>query len=252
MRRTSRSQLVAHFRRPRKKRSAAANTQARGGVAQVMAVQWSNSTGVMIVDDRPVFRLSLMRVLKDCPLVCVQGSAENWTGAFALDEDGRAIGLVLTTVRVLNRVSEAERRIMVEKWPGRRIVAFGSEADTVQPQGLDVTVVPECGTLRAFFQACGMPRAFARMQEEELSQRARSLSQREREVYLATAHGRQLKEIAAELEISTTAVHTYRRRAMEKLGLRTEAELVKLGAAMGVTSCPCSLWTREETGGRHV
>jgi DNA-binding NarL/FixJ family response regulator len=64
-----------------------------------------------------------------------------------------------------------------------------------------------------------------------------SLSQREEYVLRLTARGLSNKEIAAQLVISTKTVETYKARAIEKLNLRTRADIVRFGAAHG--------WLRE-------
>lgn len=54
-----------------------------------------------------------------------------------------------------------------------------------------------------------------------------ALSQREMEVLIGLGRGRSNKEIAADLAISVTSVGTYRARIMDKLGLRTTADLLR-------------------------
>lgn len=57
--------------------------------------------------------------------------------------------------------------------------------------------------------------------------RAAALSQRELEVLIALGRGRSNKEIAADFGISVTSVGTYRTRILDKLGLRTTADLLR-------------------------
>ncbi|MBI2513008.1 MAG: response regulator transcription factor [Opitutae bacterium] len=56
---------------------------------------------------------------------------------------------------------------------------------------------------------------------------AAALSRRELEVLIELGRGRSNKEIAAGLGVSVTSVGTYRTRIMEKLGLRTTADLLR-------------------------
>ena len=59
------------------------------------------------------------------------------------------------------------------------------------------------------------------------------LSEREAEVARQTAAGHSNKEIAARLDLSVKTVETYRARAMEKLGLRGRADLVRYAVQQG-------------------
>jgi DNA-binding NarL/FixJ family response regulator len=64
----------------------------------------------------------------------------------------------------------------------------------------------------------------------------RPLSVREREVLQLVAEGKSSKEIGAILQIAVPTVETHRRQIMEKLGLRTIAELTKYAIREGLTS----------------
>lgn len=55
------------------------------------------------------------------------------------------------------------------------------------------------------------------------------LSERESEVLKLAAQGHTNKEIAARLTLSVKTVESYKARAMDKLGLRTRAEIVRYG-----------------------
>jgi DNA-binding NarL/FixJ family response regulator len=59
------------------------------------------------------------------------------------------------------------------------------------------------------------------------------LTAREHEVILRVARGFSNKEIAAQLEISVKTVETHKLRSMEKLGLRSRAEVVQLALRRG-------------------
>ena len=63
-----------------------------------------------------------------------------------------------------------------------------------------------------------------------------SLSDREFQVMCALAAGKRIVDIAAELSLSPKTVSTYRRRALDKLGLRTDAELIQYALRAGLTS----------------
>ncbi len=64
----------------------------------------------------------------------------------------------------------------------------------------------------------------------------RPLSGREREVLQLVAEGKSSKEIATILEIGVPTVETHRRQVMDKLNLRTVAELTKYAIREGLTT----------------
>jgi DNA-binding NarL/FixJ family response regulator len=64
----------------------------------------------------------------------------------------------------------------------------------------------------------------------------RTLSPREREVLQLLAEGKSSKDIAARLDVAVPTVETHRRQIMDKLGLRTIAELTKYAIREGLTS----------------
>jgi DNA-binding NarL/FixJ family response regulator len=53
------------------------------------------------------------------------------------------------------------------------------------------------------------------------------------EVARSTSAGHSNKEIAARLELSVKTVETYKARSLEKLGLRTRADLVRYALQRG-------------------
>lgn len=73
-----------------------------------------------------------------------------------------------------------------------------------------------------------------RVGESEPSDAFEQLSPREREVLRITAEGYDAREIGKKLFLSPKTVETYRRRAMEKLGLQSRAELVRYALRHGL------------------
>jgi DNA-binding NarL/FixJ family response regulator len=62
------------------------------------------------------------------------------------------------------------------------------------------------------------------------------LTGREREVLQLLAEGQDLQQIAEALDLSPKTVEAHRRQLMNKLGLRTVAELTKYAIRHGLTS----------------
>jgi DNA-binding NarL/FixJ family response regulator len=59
------------------------------------------------------------------------------------------------------------------------------------------------------------------------------LTEREASVLRYSARGLTIKEIAGRLELSSKTVETYKSRAIEKLDLKTRAEIVRFASAQG-------------------
>ena len=74
---------------------------------------------------------------------------------------------------------------------------------------------------------------FVRRPPAEAGPRDGELSDRETEVARLTAAGHSNKEIAGRLNLSVKTVETYRARALEKLGLRGRADLVRYAVQQG-------------------
>jgi DNA-binding NarL/FixJ family response regulator len=72
--------------------------------------------------------------------------------------------------------------------------------------------------------------------DEELTgdTRTRALSAREREVLQLLAEGKSMKEVAAVLDISPRTVEFHKYRLMDRLGVKTNAELVQYAVRTGL------------------
>jgi len=62
------------------------------------------------------------------------------------------------------------------------------------------------------------------------------LTQREREVLQHLAEGKSTKQIASTLNLSVKTVETHRQQIMDKLQIRSVAELTKYAIREGITS----------------
>ncbi|MGC4034352.1 MAG: LuxR C-terminal-related transcriptional regulator [Chitinophagaceae bacterium] len=60
------------------------------------------------------------------------------------------------------------------------------------------------------------------------------LSDREFEVFRLLAAGMQVSEIASKLSLSVTTVSTYRSRVLEKLGMKSNADLTRYAIDAGI------------------
>ena len=73
---------------------------------------------------------------------------------------------------------------------------------------------------------------------EELERRWDDLTPREREIALRIADGQANKRVAAELDISARTVELHRARILQKMGVRSLAQLVRMIVALGEKARP--------------
>jgi FixJ family two-component response regulator len=103
----------------------------------------------------------------------------------------------------------------------------------VKPLDADVLVADVKRAVDMSIHACA---EYA--EDQMLQERFRTLSPRQIEVLRLVAIGKLNKEIAAELHILEKTVKVHRGRAMQKLGLRSAAELARLADRFGLSLPP--------------
>jgi DNA-binding NarL/FixJ family response regulator len=210
---------------------------------------------VLLADDHRMMLEGLRAVLEKAG---VEVAGEAATGRDAIREAKRLrpdVVVMDLSMPDLNGV-DATRRL-VRELPGIRIIALSMSADRRY-----VTAMLDAGAvgyllkdeapdtlLRAldrvsrgltFFSsgviAAGGEFVTPRSGTPPGLREARPLSSREREVLQLLAEGKSSKEIAAALEIGLPTVETHRRQIVNKLQLRTIAELTKYAIREGLTS----------------
>jgi DNA-binding NarL/FixJ family response regulator len=206
---------------------------------------------LLLVDDHPVLRAGLKAMLSAEPDLHVVAEADNGAGGVEL-----AVQLVPDLILMdvtLPRVNgaEATRQIKVA-CPGLAVLAL--------------SVHEEVSFARMLLDAGASGYALKRSACEELVRAVRivaaggtyidpslagqllrvvprgrspagpavvSLSERETEVVKLLAEGLTMKEMAQQLSLSPRTLETYRARALEKLDLKTRAELVRYAIQCG-------------------
>lgn len=183
----------------------------------------------------------------------VVGEAENGLEAVAEAQRLRPAAVIIDiSMPVLNGI-DATRRILTEV-PGTKVIALSMNADRRY-----VVAMFEAGAVGYLLKRAASdelllalrttargetylsPAIAGTFVEHALLQKAavraeRSLSPRERQVLQLLAEGKSSKEIAALLHVAVPTVETHRRQVMDKLGLRTIAELTKYAIREGITS----------------
>ena len=209
---------------------------------------------VLLADDHPVLRAGLRALLEHEPDMVVVGEASTGRQAVALaaqmrpdvvvmdigmpEMDGleatRQIrGLGLRTQVLILTVHAQERYLFP--------VLKAGAAGYVNKTAADVELITAIRTVAA--GGAYLHPAATRALLEDFVARVRAgeeqdsydrLSEREREVLKLVAGGYTTREIAERLFLSPKSVETYRARILEKLELRTRAELVRYALRRGL------------------
>lgn len=200
---------------------------------------------VILADDHQVVRQGLREILSRTADLEVAGEAIDGVQADALARAGQADLLILDIALPVRRgiqVFESLRAdgikmpvLFFSMYSASQYVHYAKQAGA---QGFVGKDADEADLLRAIRRILAGGTSFpARNQAapDAVSDNDpfKSLSRREFEVMQALASGTSILEIAAQLGVSTQSVTTYRRRLLEKLGVRSNAELVSLAILHG-------------------
>ncbi|MBU1364673.1 MAG: response regulator transcription factor [Gammaproteobacteria bacterium] len=200
---------------------------------------------VIIADDHQVVRQGVREILSRTPDLEVAGEAVDGAEADALARSGRADLLILDIALPIRRgiqVLESLRAdgiklpvLFFSMYSASQYVDYARHAGA---QGFVGKDADEADLLRAIRRILTGGTCFPARHRVAPDAAAgddpfKSLSRREFEVMQALAGGTSLQEIAARLGVSPQSVTTYRRRLLEKLEVRSNAELVALAIFHG-------------------
>jgi two-component system, NarL family, response regulator NreC len=205
---------------------------------------------VLVVDDHAVVRSGLRSLLVADPGLEVVGEAGNGQEAVFQNRTLKPDVVVMDVVMPGENGIEATRRVLHER-PEAKVLVLSMEDDPsyvreafdagasgyVLKEAADAEVVQAVREVAAGGRYVH-PALGARLIEAEVQERRRvetdPLSEREREVLRLLALGHTNQEIAASLFISVRTAETHRAHIMQKLHLRTRAELVRYALEHGV------------------
>jgi DNA-binding NarL/FixJ family response regulator len=198
---------------------------------------------ILLVDDHPVFRQGVRTILMeriedatvgeagDAPTALRQVRDSNWDIVVADISMPGASGLEL--IKELHRIRPAIPALVISMHPAaqfaRRAIGAGAAGyltkDT-SPEEI-VTAIEEVRSGRPYVgRDAGedvRPWKSARPQEAPHD----TLSDREYQVLRLLGSGLTVSDIARDLGLSVKTVSTYRARVLEKLGMRTSAEMMR-------------------------
>lgn len=190
---------------------------------------------VHLVDDDPGIRNAVGRLLRSHGYnVVAHADAE----AFLSAHDAEAHGCVILDVHLPGLDGPSVQRKLTEEGEALPIIFLTGAADVplcaeaMRHGAVDFLTKPvdEVELVRAIEMALEHDRVrrLARSHRDMTEARLASLTPREREVLQHVMNGRLNKQIASDLGTAEKTVKVHRARAMEKMGVRSVAELVRM------------------------
>jgi DNA-binding NarL/FixJ family response regulator len=206
---------------------------------------------VFLADDHPVVRDGLKALIDSQPGMCVVGEAtdglEAVEGVLASKPDvvvmdvsmprlggAEATARILRScpdVKVLALTAHEERgyiRLLLEAGASGYVLKRAAAGDLVRA----IEAVTEGGVYLDPTMASEVLPRLIRRTHGDVSTRG-ELSEREAEVLRLIAQGHAAKEIAMKLSVSARTVETYKTRAMQKLALKSRADIVRYAIDRG-------------------
>jgi two-component system, NarL family, invasion response regulator UvrY len=189
---------------------------------------------IVIADDHGLIREGLRKVLGREADMQIVGEAPDFPALASLLESVRADAVIMdvnmpgpgaiAALKRLRAVAPGAPVIALSMMPEREVgfdlLAAGAAAFLSKesaPEELAPAIRKACSDYRHVDQSLA--------QRAEAQAGAGALSPREREVLRLIARGLSVKEIAAQLLIGISTVHTHRARLRQKLKLRSDVEL---------------------------
>jgi len=207
---------------------------------------------ILIVDDHPIVRDGLKQILADTEDMVVGGEAGSADEALALvrDADWDLVVLDITLpgrtgidlLRDLRRERPALPVLMLSIHPeeelGVRAVKAGASGYLNKECASDdlVHAIQLIVTGNKYISRRLSERLIEEIQRDTNKPPHETLSDREYEVMALISAGKSMKEVAAALSLSKSTVSTYRVRILDKLNVRSNAEITRYALHHGLVN----------------
>lgn len=204
---------------------------------------------VVIADDHELIREGVKKIVRHCADLKIVGEAADLKQSVALIAQVRPDVAVLDIslpdsdgldgLAELRRHFPALRIVMLSMHPEERfaLAAMRAGALAYVSKSMASSELVEAIRCVGAGRAWVGPRVAALLQQEgDPAARARheSLTPRESEIVALIGAGLQIKQVAAELGISVSSVNTYRSRIFRKMGMSTNASLIRYALQHGL------------------
>ncbi len=205
---------------------------------------------ILVADDHAVVREGLKQILSGIPDITVAGEASDGFQALEQARKGHYDLLLLdiamprmSGLDVLKQL-KAERSdlpiLMLSMYPEEQYAirtlkagAAGYLAKESAPEELIAAVRKVCGGGR--YVTSSLAEKLAAYIDYDMGRPPQErLSDREYQVVLMIASGKTVSEIAGTLALSVKTISTHRSRALEKMGMKTNAELTHYAISNGL------------------
>ena len=198
---------------------------------------------ILIVDDHGVVRRGLAEIINDASGMVVVGEAADGQAALSVagttDPDVAILDIAMPGRGGLDVLRELKARkpalkvivlsIYAEEQYAIRSLRDGASAyltKASRPEEL-IQAVRAVAVGKRYLTPAVADRLAAYIQDGSHSPPHEALSDREMEVLVNIGSGKQLREIAIEMRLSAKTVSTYRSRLLQKMGMVTNAQLVR-------------------------
>ena len=215
-------------------------------------------TRVLLADDHKNLRQGLRTLLEQEEDIHIVGEADNGRSSVKLAGELCPDVIIMDVAMPDLNGIDATRRI-TEAEPKARVLALSMHSDGRYVRGMLQAgargyILKDCAAeelTRAIrivmagqvYVSPGVTGAIVDDYVRQLSaaqvDQAATLTRREREVLQLLAEGGSTANIAAELHVSVKTIETHRKHIMDKLSLRSIAELTKYAIREGITTLDC-------------
>jgi two-component system invasion response regulator UvrY len=195
---------------------------------------------ILIVDDHEVVRAGVMRIVEGPDIVFGQASNANQALKLVRDEDWDLAVLDIALgdrsgLELLKELKQTRSKLPILILSMHSEEQYARRAFQAGAAGYITKDSPGAELVKAIYKVMEGGRYINSATAERLAQdlekgldrpRHYSLSDREFEVLRLIASGKTVGEIASLLELSDKTVSTYRARILEKMGMKTNAEII--------------------------
>lgn len=213
------------------------------------------SIKVILADDHNILRAGLKSLLETASNIEVVGEADNGRDTVTLvrqlDPDIVVMDVAMPDMNGVDATSK-----IAQLAPGVRVLALSGHSDGVYVKGMLEAgakgyLLKDAATTELITALNTIAKGkiyvsplvtdtlvgdYLQRLKGEIGPDSQALSLREREVLQLVAEGNSSVQIAATLHLSERTIETHRKRIMDKLGMRSIAELTKYAIREGLTS----------------